>query len=233
MRGFPPATPPAAATPDDPKSAHRKSADRKPAAGEAVDRSRSAARRRRQTTIQRAACHLVLERGYDGFTMTELAQAVGVSRRTLFNSVPDKESAVLGCADPEDSLAADVFRRGGPTGKLTEDFVQTVSSLLTEDFGTTPAAAMHHQLVQRAIASDPKLLSLALERFEAMATLLASLLSEREGWEADDLRARTFAATFMALVKVCFDEAVRRPSPPEFIDIFREVLAAEAAVRSL
>ena len=50
----------------------------------------------RQQEIHAAACRLVVERGYYGFTMDDLAGAVGVSRRTLFNHVPDKASAVLG-----------------------------------------------------------------------------------------------------------------------------------------
>lgn len=44
----------------------------------------------RQQEIHAADCRLVVERGYDGFTMDDLAGAVGVSRRTLFNHDPDK-----------------------------------------------------------------------------------------------------------------------------------------------
>ena len=50
----------------------------------------------RISKIRVAALNLVIENGYDGFTMEELAHEVGVSRRTLFNYIKDKESAVLG-----------------------------------------------------------------------------------------------------------------------------------------
>lgn len=191
------------------------------------------AKRRRANDIQRTACELVIAHGYDGFTMAELADAVGVSRRTLFNYFPDKQSAVLGCVDPAELPAAEVFRAGGPTGHLTQDITQTLEAILTEDFGSGSAAAEHHKLVEQAIASDPKLMSLALRRFEEVAQLYTRIMCERQGWPADDLRARTFAATFLALIKVSFDELSRRTDESEFIDVFREVLAADTSVREL
>ena len=42
--------------------------------------SRTARAMRRLVEIQEAAATLVIERGYDGFTMDELAERVGVSR---------------------------------------------------------------------------------------------------------------------------------------------------------
>ena len=50
----------------------------------------------RISKIRVAALNLVIENGYDGFTMEGLAHKVGVSRRTLLNYIKDKESAVLG-----------------------------------------------------------------------------------------------------------------------------------------
>ena len=76
----------------------------------------------RISKIRVAALNLVIERGYDGFTMEELAREVGVSRRTLFNHIKDKESAVLG---PEMSEEVENqfqnFAAGLPTGSLRED----------------------------------------------------------------------------------------------------------------
>ena len=43
-----------------------------------------------------AAQRLAVDCGYAGFTVEDLARAVGVSRRTLFNHVSSKEEAVLG-----------------------------------------------------------------------------------------------------------------------------------------
>ena len=189
-------------------------------------------RRRRMTDVQRTACELVLEHGYDGFTMTELAAAAGVSRRTLFNYFPDKQSAVLGCAEPEQSDATAAFRSGGPTGKLRDDLLTTLEAVFAEEFGSPSAVAEHHRLVERAIASDTTLRGYAFERFEHIAQLFADIICEREGWPSGDLRGRVFAASFMGLVKIALDELVSRGDETEFLTVFREVLSAHSVVHN-
>ena len=54
--------------------------------------------RHEETAHHISACSQLLadERGFDGFTMEDLADAAGVSRRTLFNYFPGKADAVLG-----------------------------------------------------------------------------------------------------------------------------------------
>lgn len=46
--------------------------------------------------IVRSARRLADQHGVDGFTLDDLAEAAGVSRRTLFNYFPTKYDAVLG-----------------------------------------------------------------------------------------------------------------------------------------
>ena len=71
----------------------------------------------RISKIRVAALNLVIENGYDGFTMEELAHKVGVSRRTLFNYIKDKESAVLGSEMSEEvENQFQNFAAGLPTG---------------------------------------------------------------------------------------------------------------------
>lgn len=193
-------------------------------------RAQRATRRLRE--IQRAACHLVLQHGYDGFTMDDLAEAVGVSRRTLFNHVPDKASAVLGPDDLADHPQVAVFRKGGPSGALMPDLVEAVKSVLS-DFPDDEEAAQQHALVERAIAQDAKVSRLALERFTHLSELLAALICEREQWPSGDLRARSISATFLALVKVSIEEFSRRPTTTDFTTVFTEVLDANAAVRAM
>lgn len=187
---------------------------------------------RRIRDIQSAACQLVLQHGYDGFTMDDLAEAAGVSRRTLFNYVPDKASAVLGRNDFEDHPQVDAFRAGGPTGVLMPDLIDALDSVMNE-FTDTEAAAELHELVERTIANDAKVAHLALERFAHLSELLADLICEREKWERGDLRARTISATFIALVKVSVEEFSRREAATDFMSVFHEVLDADAAVRAM
>ena len=66
--------------------------------------------------ITRCAQQLADEHGLDGFTMDQLAECAGVSRRTLFNYVPGKLDAVLGSMQEPDPEVFSEFLAGGPTG---------------------------------------------------------------------------------------------------------------------
>ena len=186
----------------------------------------SARATQRLREIQRAACELVMAHGYDGFTMTQLADAVGVSRRTLFNYVPDKESAVLGPAAPPDHPAVDTFRTHGPSGKLIPDLVAVMEAILADEVCGDGNPGEIHQLLERAVAADGKVAALVAQRFQTMADLLAGLMSERQGWPPGDLRSRTFAAVFFALVKVALDEVAAHPDSCDFLSAFRDALEA-------
>src|SRR5689334_10681167 len=59
---------------------------------------RAARRAQTERALRSAALDLAEERGFDGFTVDEVAARAGVSPRTFFNYFPTKEAAVL--ADP-------------------------------------------------------------------------------------------------------------------------------------
>lgn len=83
--------------------------------------------------IVTCAQELAIARGYNGFTLDDLAEYVGVSRRTLFNYVESKQQAVLGPAPHHDPELLTVFRAGGPTGDLLDDALVVVLHALERD----------------------------------------------------------------------------------------------------
>ncbi|NHN55072.1 TetR family transcriptional regulator [Calidifontibacter sp. DB0510] len=197
--------------------------------------SASAADRRRAERLLRIhieAVRLVTEHGYAGFTMDDLADAVGISRRTLFNEVSDKATAVLGFDDFADQPAIADFRAGQPTGELLPDLVHTVKTLVDLTAADDPRAQEAHQLLDAAIAADPKLAQIVSERLAEMATLLGQEICLREGWEPEDLRARALAASLFALIMLTL-EIHKTQTGRTFSQIFTEVLAAEAAARQI
>lgn len=193
---------------------------------------RRAARRRQ---IQDQACRLVIEHGYDGFTMDELAAAVGVSRRTLFNHVPDKAAAVLGnsAAGHAHGPHVDAFRAGQPTGRLVADVLALVRAALVRTEVDDPAVAERIHLVERAVAADPKVATLAMGPFEGALDELVEVVCEREGWVPGDLRAQLLAARVIAILRVVFTEVRRRRGTGSFVELFDEALAAEAELLAL
>lgn len=193
---------------------------------------RRAARRRE---IQEQACRLVIEHGYDGFTMDDLAGAVGVSRRTLFNHVPDKAAAVLGDAATGNAHGphVDAFRAGRPTGRLVVDVLALVREALVRTEVTDPSVAERIHLVERAVAADAKVASLAMTRFESALHELVEVVCEREEWVAGDLRAQLLAARVVAILRVVFTEVRRRRGTGSFVELFDEALAAESELLAL
>jgi AcrR family transcriptional regulator len=185
----------------------------------------------KRTRIRSEAARLTVERGYDGFTMDDLAERVGVSRRTLFNVVPDKESAVLGI-EPDFRAGAEAvaFRAGLPGESLVQDLLTMLERVMTRlsgsDAESGSTAASDHRHFTEAIAADPKVLAMANARARRHEDDIAALVATREGWPEGDLRARALAASVGALVRVSFAEVARRGGADPIGEVFRETVAA-------
>lgn len=181
----------------------------------------------RRLQIQDAALELVIQHGYDGFMMDDLAEAAGVSRRTLFNYVADKESSVLGPTEDDEKIPAVVeFRSGGPTGDLMRDLVTTAQRIMDEVQEEDVCAVERHLRIEDAMRRDPKLMALVDARFARFTDLAAQAICERQQWPAQDLRARAIATALLALIRLSLEELRDRPDNPGMGDAFREVIAA-------
>lgn len=177
--------------------------------------SESAGSRRRQTArrISRCAQGLAIEHGFDGFTLDDLAEKAGVSRRTLFNYFPGKEAAVLDspdCISPDDVAT---FVAGGPEGHLLRDLGHLVTSIYTREEPTREDWHRIHALFVR----NPRLIVVANERFEGLVTEIRLATEAREGLPPGHRRARTAVALIAGLFQDslgCFllDEDVEFPT---------------------
>ena len=188
----------------------------------------------KRNRIRAEAARLTVERGYDGFTMDDLAERVGVSRRTLFNTVPDKESAVLGMV-PDFTAGEEMgaFRAGGPSGRLVPDLLtmfETVMERLSgDDTDSGSRTAANHIHFTQAISADPKVLAMANARARRHEDDVTALIAAREGWDRDDLRAHALAATIGTLARVAFEETARRGGSAPLVRVFRETVDAFVA----
>lgn len=166
--------------------------------------------RRKWVAARIARCAQVLaeERGIDGFTMDEVAECVGVSRRTLFNYVPGKLDAILGVRPSPDPAVFSEFLAGGPTGRLKDDVKATVVAVLDRK----DVAAEDLERVRRLIASEARLHKAMRDRFSKVATFFAEAILTREGADFDPLRARAAATVTLALFDVALDAFLADPS---------------------
>ncbi|MGB3187682.1 MAG: TetR family transcriptional regulator [Ornithinimicrobium sp.] len=136
-------------------------------------------RRRRHTAASITSCaqEFVITRGLDGFTLDELAQCAGVSRRTLFNYFPSKLDAVVGAKPELDAHDEAQFVAGGPTGDLVEDVIAMSRRLVDTGELTSSELARTRQ----AIAAEPRLTLFANERLEQDCAHMADLVIQRHG----------------------------------------------------
>ena len=147
-------------------------------------------KRRTRQAISDAAIELFLDVGYDRTSLSDVAEAAEVSRRTLFSYFPSKEALVLhriadhegesarvvrGCPVERTPLGAlkehflDGLRRRDPvTGLCDDERVVAIHQLIMK----TPALANALQAVHRRDADD---LAAALMRDPAVEPLTARL----------------------------------------------------------
>ena len=179
--------------------------------------------RRRETADRISLCARTLtdERGIDGFTMDDLAEAAGVSRRTLFNYYPGKDAAVFGQHEdiPEDLVAT--FCGGGPTGDLIEDLRVLVHARLeSKDIDRAELAQM-----RRIMHDNPRLAGVFKHEFEAKGEMFCKLIEAREGDKYDDIRARVVFRAIASLFEMCLDYHLDHPEH-ELVELFDRAIHA-------
>lgn len=167
--------------------------------------------RKREATrsaITAAARVFTARNGLNGFTVEQLCEHVGISRRTFFNYFPSKEDAIVGhLLDefPPDDMA--VFLAGGAPGSGAERGPQGLTTTLLQDlFELTCAMAEemnfireHIQDLIAAMKMEPQLMLKVLGSAETREHEFAAIIAERENLPPEDPVASMAAAIFGAL----------------------------------
>lgn len=165
----------------------------------ANDGARSRRKMETRTALIRRARQLTAQHGLSGYTIDELSEQVGVSRRTFFNYFPSKEAAVLGTAPVdliEEALAT--FAYSPPAGdRLVEALVEFAVRLFE-------SSGMTREEVGEFIAAmdrEPRLLADLVRGSEQEEARLAAAIAIREKLQPDDPAARMAAVLITTLVR--------------------------------
>ena len=166
-------------------------------------------RKKRETreAIGRTAMKLFAQRGFDAVTVADVADAAGVSEKTVFNYFPAKEDLVLhrGAERLEALMAAIRGRSAGaslvePFRDVTMQFLDHVAS------GSVDAIVA----VQRLVAGSRSLRDRLFLAWEEEAALLTPVIADDAGAAADDLVAAVVARTLAWTHRLVFRSALRR-----------------------
>jgi len=137
------------------------------------------------------ALRLFEERGVDAVTMTEVAEAAGVSRRTLFRWFPSKAALVWGGTVEADER----FERGFPREGDLFTRVRAAYLISIRPLGRTADVT---RLRLRLIAENPSVYAWGAPLRAEMADHLGSHVAETLGIDRESLRVQTIVAAISA-----------------------------------
>ena len=155
-----------------------------------------------------SATRMFLERGFDAVRVTEIAEACGVSEKTVFNYFPTKESLIL---DRLESTMASL-RTG-----LAEPGVSPVEAalaILDRELGaqTSWLAAQDHPVQAGAmirrfgtlIRATPSLRAYQSDMMAQFTAVAAAILAERAGMSPDEPEPQIAATALLGLWRIQF-----------------------------
>ena len=173
-------------------------------------------RKKRQTRqlISDTATALFLERGFDDVRISEVAEACGVSEKTVYNYFPTKESLML---DREEAVAAGIRAALGPGAPARispiEAAVQQIEAdLQTMDREWSGDPNLDIRLIRRfhdLIESTPSLRAAHRDMSDRLVQVAAEAMASRAGVDPLDPEPQIAATAILGLWRVQFS-AVRR-----------------------
>ena len=162
------------------------------------------------SAITSAARGLTAEHGLAGFTVEELCEQVGISRRTFFNYFPAKEDAVLGAPTAVPEELTEPFIKAGTTDPgLSPTLLQDLVDLSVAHMESMAVSRMELDQLKDALSTEPRLVLKLMQGTREADERLRRLISRREHLEEDDPQVTAVATVFSALIQ---------RAGPEFFD---------------
>ena len=169
-------------------------------------------RKKQQTreALTQAAFALFAERGYDATTLADIADAAGVSTRTIFAYFPSKQDILFATFDEmREALALALTNR--PAGQ------DALGALRDFIVSTADAKDELHERLDCVIAADETLRSHKRARIAEFQDVVASAIADDLGAGPDDLRPQVAAASLTAAFEVLERETGGTPQTAEDI----------------
>jgi AcrR family transcriptional regulator len=206
-----------------------------PVAEQLTEGLRERKKRLTRQLLSDTATMMFLERGFDGFKITEVADECGVSEKTVYNYFPTKESLIL---DQEEAVADAIRHALGPDGDAKSLVNATVEVLESQrrqmreglaDVGGDQAGLALFRRFMTMVEETPSLRAANGEMMERLARVAASALADRAGVSPDDPEPLIAGQALIGLALVQ-QRALRRddPSDQSVADVYAR---AETEVR--
>jgi AcrR family transcriptional regulator len=154
------------------------------------------------------ATQMFMERGFDAVRVSEIAEACGVSEKTVFNYFPTKESLILDRLESTmASLRAGLAEPGvSPTEaalRILDRELGAMTSWLAAHDDPVQAGAM----IQRfgiLIRATPSLRAHQSDMMDQFVTVAAEIMADRAGMSPDDPEPQIAATALLGLWRIQF-----------------------------
>ncbi|MFC8040391.1 TetR/AcrR family transcriptional regulator [Paenarthrobacter sp. NPDC057355] len=164
------------------------------------ERKRAATR----TAITAVARSFTAARGLNGFTVEEVCEEAGISRRTFFNYFHTKEDAVIGSFSdelPEDVLEAFNENPSRTPGSISGTLLAALHVLTVTLMERSSISRTEVQQFIAAVTAEPQLLARLTVEGEARERQFAALVAAREGLDPEHPEVMTATVLFGAVSK--------------------------------
>ena len=159
------------------------------------------------------ATEMFMERGFDAVRVTEIAEACGVSEKTVFNYFPTKESLILDRLEATvASLRTGLAEPGVPPVQaalriLDGELVAMTSWLAAQD--DPVQAGIMIQRFGALIAATPSLRAHQSDMMDQFTAVAAAILAERAGLSPEDPEPQITATALLGLWRIQFQALSR------------------------
>jgi AcrR family transcriptional regulator len=196
------------------------------------ERKRAATR----AAVTAAARALTAERGLNGYTVEEVCERAGISRRTFFNYFPAKEDAIIGHADdeiPEDVV--EEFVSGGASsapGQISPTLFQDLIRLSLKLSENMAASEEETRQLIGVIKKEPQLMLRIIGATAEREEQFARDVARREGVAPDHPVVQMAVVLFGTIARkssmTYFSDGNTRP----YAELLRENISAASQLFS-
>lgn len=164
---------------------------------EATPGLRERKKQRTREKIVEAALELFDERGFDGTTIADIAEAAEIAPRTFFSYFPSKDDVVFYDFEETQATIASWLQNREP-GTNAIDALRAGIASGVEEIG--PGDMREKRLRKRLMRENQSLAAHSEHLKGKLADLLGEAVAEDLGDEPSDLRPRLVAAAFLAAI---------------------------------
>jgi AcrR family transcriptional regulator len=182
-----------------------------PAPGSGVPEAKGLRERKKRLMRQQlsdTATQMFMERGFDAVRVTEIAEACGVSEKTVFNYFPTKESLILDRLESTMASLRAGLAEPGVTPvqaalRILDHELGAMTSWLAAQDDPTRAGAMIRRF-GTLIEDTPSLRAYQSDMMDQFVAVAAEILAGRAAMSADDPEPQIAATALLGLWRIQF-----------------------------